>query len=105
MTKEKLFVILVAACIFAIILFMVGGVVQDIDYHTELTDPSLTEESALKNDKADYERLQVRKSIGETMQLIGALLALAGFAAVTGFSLKVAHTNARTAEAKYTKSE
>ena len=105
MTKEKLFLILVAVCVFAIILFMVGGVVQDIDYHKELTDPSLTEEGALKNDKADYERLQVRKAIGEIMQLIGALLALIGFAAVTGFALRVGHANAKRAEAKYTKSE
>lgn len=105
MTKEKLFVILVAVCIFAIILFMIGGVVQDIDYHTELTDPSLKEEGALKNDKADYERLQARKFFGEKMQLVGALFALVGFAALTVFSLRVAHTNAKKAEAKYTKSE
>ena len=105
MTKEKLFVVLVTVCILAIVLFMIGGAVQDIDYHTELTDPSLKTEDALKNDKADYERLQARKALGEKMQLVGALFALVGFAAVTVFSLRVAHTNAKKAEAKYKKSE
>ena len=76
MKKEKLFVIVAAVCIFAIALFMIGGVVQDIDYHTLSSLPLLEQ-------KAAYDDLQTRKTVGEIMQLVGELLALAGFAAIT----------------------
>ncbi|MBQ7700203.1 MAG: hypothetical protein IJT49_07680 [Clostridia bacterium] len=98
MNKEKLFIIIAAVCIFAIALFMIGGVVQDIDYH-KLAGLSLAEQ------KAEYDDLQVRKTVGETMQLAGAILALAGFATITVVALTVSHKNAEEAEKKYTKEQ
>ncbi len=98
MKKEKLFVIVAAVCIFAIALFMIGGVVQDIDYHTLSSLPLLEQ-------KAAYDDLQTRKTVGEIMQLVGALLALAGFAAITVVALTVGQNSADEAEKRYRKSE
>ena len=98
MKKELLFVVVAAVCVFAIALFMIGGVVQDIDYHALSSLPLLEQ-------KAAYDDLQVRKNVGEIMQLIGAILALAGFAAVTVVALSVGHQSAEEAEKKYRKSE
>ncbi|MBR6921534.1 MAG: hypothetical protein IKH51_05025 [Clostridia bacterium] len=98
MKKEKLFVIVAAVCIFAIALFMIGGVVQDIDYHTLSSLPLLEQ-------KAAYDDLQTRKTVGEIMQLVGALLALAGFAAITVVALTVGQNSAEEAEKRYGKSE
>lgn len=98
MKKEKLFVITAAVCIFAIALFMIGGVVQDIDYHALSSLPLLEQ-------KAAYDSLQTRKTVGEAMQLCGAILALAGFAAITIVSLTVGYKSAEEAEKKYTKNE
>ena len=98
MKKEQLFVIVAAVCIFAIALFMIGGVVQDIDYHTLSSLPLLEQ-------KAAYDDLQTRKTVGEIMQLVGALLALAGFAAITVVALTVGQNSAEEAEKRYGKSE
>ena len=98
MKKEKLFVIVAAVCIFAIALFMIGGVVQDIDYHTLSSLPLLEQ-------KAAYDDLQTRKTVGEIMQLVGAILALAGFAAITVVALTVGQNSAEEAEKRYGKSE
>ena len=98
MKKERLFVIIAAVCIFAIALFMIGGVVQDIDYHSLSSLPLLEQ-------KAAYDGLQSRKTVGEIMQLVGAILALAGFAAVTVVALTVGYQSAEEAEKKYKKSE
>ena len=98
MKKEKLFVIVAAVCIFAIALFMIGGIVQDIDYHTLSSLPLLEQ-------KAAYDDLQTRKTVGEIMQLVGAILALAGFAAITVVALTVGQNSAEEAEKRYRKSE
>lgn len=96
--KETLFIIIAAVCIVAIALFMIGGVVQDIDYH-KISGLSLTEQ------KAAYEGLQTRKTVGEAMQLVGAILSLTGFATITVVALTVGHKNAEEAEKKYTKEQ
>ena len=98
MNKEKLFVIIAALCILAIAVFMIGGMVQDVDYHA-LSDLSLLEQ------KVAYDGMQVRVKVGETMQLAGAILALSGFAAITVISLSVGHNSAKEAEKRYSKNE
>ena len=94
MKKEMLFVTVAAVCIFAIALFMIGGVVQDIDYH-DLSKLPLLEQ------KAEYDKMQTRKNVGVIMQLAGAILCLVGFVLVTVISLTVSHDNAKEAEKAY----
>ena len=96
MKKEFVFVILAAICVFAIAVFMIGGVLQDVDYH-DLSKLPLLEQ------KAAYDKMQTRREIGEIMQLIGAILALTGFVTVTVVSLSIGHYNAKEAEKKYVK--
>ena len=96
MKKEYVFVILAAICVFAIAVFMIGGVLQDVDYH-DLSKLPLLEQ------KAAYDKMQARREVGEIMQLIGAILALTGFVTVTVVSLSIGHYNAKEAEKKYVK--
>lgn len=94
MNKERLFIIIVAVCIFAVALFMIGGVIQDIDYH-DLSKLPLLEQ------KAEYDRMQIRRTVGESIQLVGAILAFTGFVAVAVVSLVIGHNSAKEAEKKY----
>ena len=94
MNKEKLFIIIVAVCILAVALFMVGGVIQDVDYHDLSKLPLLQQ-------KAAYDQMQIRKTVGEATQLVGALLALTGFAVIAVFALAVGHNSEKEAEKKY----
>ncbi|MBP5207235.1 MAG: hypothetical protein J6330_02125 [Clostridia bacterium] len=96
MKKELLFVVVAAVCVFAIALFMIGGAVQDVDYH-DLSQLPLLEQ------KAAYDKMQTRKTVGEVMQLVGAILCLVGFVLVTVISLAVSHENAKEAAKKYAK--
>ncbi|MBR4255637.1 MAG: hypothetical protein IKQ18_00635 [Clostridia bacterium] len=96
MKKELVFVMIAAVCVFAIAVFMIGGVLQDVDYH-DLSKLPLLEQ------KAAYDKMQTRRTIGEVMQLIGAILALTGFITVTVVSLSISHYNAKEAEKKYVK--
>ena len=96
MKKELLFVIVAAICIFAVAVFMIGGVLQDVDYH-DLSKLPLLEQ------KAAYDKMQSRRAAGETIQLIGAILSLSGFVAVTVVTLTISHNNAKEAEKKYVK--
>lgn len=96
MKKEMLFAVVAAVCIFAIALFMIGGVVQDIDYH-DLSKLPLLEQ------KAAYDKMETRRTVGEIIQLAGAILCLVGFVLITVISLVVSHENAKEAEKKYTK--
>jgi hypothetical protein len=96
MKKELLFVIIAAICVFAIAVFMIGGVLQDVDYH-DLSKLPLLEQ------KAAYDRMQSRRAAGEIIQLIGAVLCLTGFATVTVVTLTISHNNAKEAEKKYVK--
>ncbi len=96
MKKEMLFVIIAAVCIFAIALFMIGGIVQDIDYH-DLSKLPLLEQ------KAAYDKMEARRTAGEIIQLVGAVMCLVGFVLVTVVSLVVGHENAKEAEKKYSK--
>ena len=98
MKKELLFVVVAAVCVFAIALFMIGGVVQDVDYH-DLSKLPLLEQ------KAAYDKMQKRIAVGETMQLAGAILCLVGFVLLTVISLTVGHENAKEAEKKYAKQQ
>ena len=96
MKKELVFVMIAAVCVFAIAVFMIGGVLQDVDYHDLAKLPLLEQ-------KAAYDKMQTRRTIGEVMQLIGAILALTGFITVTVVSLSISHYNAKEAEKKYVK--
>jgi sterol desaturase/sphingolipid hydroxylase (fatty acid hydroxylase superfamily) len=96
MKKELVFVMIAAVCVFAIAVFMIGGVLQDVDYH-DLSKLPLLEQ------KAAYDKMQTRRTVGEVMQLIGAILALTGFITVTVVSLSISHYNAKEAEKKYVK--
>ncbi len=91
MKKELLFVVIAAVCIFAVALFMIGGIVQDIDYHDLSKLPLLEQKQA-------YDKMQVRVAVGETLQLVGAILSLAGFVTLTVFSLTVSHMNHKERE-------
>ena len=98
MNKEKLFIIIAAICLFAVAVFMIGGVIQDVDYHDLAGLPLLEQKSA-------YDSMQTRKTVGEITQLIGAILSLAGFATVTVLSLSIGHNTAKEAEKKFTESK
>ena len=94
MKKELLFVLIAAICIFAVAVFMIGGVIQDVDYHN-LSKLPLVEQ------KAAYDKMQIRKTVGEALQLAGAILSLIGFIVITVITLTVGHNNAKEAEKKY----
>ena len=96
MKKELLFVLIAAVCILAVALFMIGGIVQDIDYHDLSKLPLLEQKQA-------YDKMQVRVTVGEAMQLVGAITALAGFVTLTVFSLTVSHKTSEEAAKKMTK--
>ena len=91
MSKEKVFIILVAACILSVVIFMVGGIIQDVDYH-DISELSLVEQSEA------YSKLQARRSFGEKTQLVGAILAFNCFIAIMVFSLVVSSKNANKRE-------
>lgn len=88
-------IILAGICIFAITVFMVGGIIQDVDYHDLTALPLLEQQAA-------YDKMQTRRSVGEAMQLAGFIVAFAGFVTVAVYSLAVGHSNAKEAEKKYT---
>ena len=86
MKKELLFVIIAAICVFAIAVFMIGGVLQDVDYH-DLSKLPLTEQ------QDEYGRMQSRKSAGEKIQLVSAILIFISFLGIMITSLTFATQN------------
>ena len=98
MKKEVIFIIIAALCVIAVALFMIGGYIQDIDYH-DLSDLPLTEQHAA------YERMQTRVAVGHAIQLVSAIGALVGFVMMTVISLTVGSYNAAEAEKKYIKQQ
>ena len=84
---ETFFLMLVIVCLVSFALFMIGGALQDVDYH-DLSKLPLTEQ------QSEYNRMQSRKSAGETIQLISAIAVLVGFLGVAITALAVGTANA-----------
>ena len=85
--NEIFFMILVIACILSAVLYTVGGTLQDVDYH-DLSKLPLTEQ------QSEYGKMQTRKSIGEKIQLVSAILIFIGFLGITITSLTFGTQNA-----------
>ncbi len=85
--NELFFMILVIACILSAVLYTIGGALQDVDYH-DLSKLPLTEQ------QDEYGRMQSRKSAGEKIQLVSAILIFISFLGIMSTSLTFATQNA-----------
>lgn len=84
---ETFFLIIVIVCLVSFAMFMIGGAIQDIDYH-DLSKLPLTQQ------QDEYARMQTRKSVGEKIQLVSAIFVFVGFLGVAITALTVGTANA-----------
>jgi hypothetical protein len=96
--NELFFMILVIACILSAVLYTVGGVLQDVDYH-ELSKLPLTEQ------QSEFGKMQTRKSIGEKIQLVSAILIFVDFLGImiTALTYGVQNAEKRAIKAEQAK--
>ncbi len=85
--NELFFMILAIVCLLAFAVYMIGGVIQDIDYHGLANKP-------LAEQQEEYAKLQKRKKAGETVQLLSAIALFVCFLGIMIFALTVGTTTA-----------